>query len=115
MTLGLDVMGMVVIFVVVPVEEGRRHFTSDSKQIAAPLVWMQQERGWLTRHDVAADDFPAQGGQWLGHNSDDAAAGRLHVGGAAARRRYSGADVGTNSGSRVRGLGSCTQMCSVMT
>lgn len=61
----------------------------------------------LTGHDVAADDLAPQRGQRLGHHRDDAAAGGLDVGGAAAGGGYSGAEAGAHGGSGVGGLGGC--------
>lgn len=99
MTFGLEVTGMVVIFVVVPVSRSRTviHLT---------LPECVQARPSLTRHNVTADDLPTKRGQRLGHDCDDATTGGLYVGGPATRGWYPGPN-GTNSGSCVGGLGSC--------
>lgn len=98
MTFGLEVMGMVVILVVPAAQEEKFDYS------LTDLGKSCTRRCWLTRHNVAADDFPTQSGQRFRYNRDDVATGGLDVGGPATGGWYS-TNGGANSGSCIGGLG----------
>ena len=75
---------MVVILVVVPAAEGGLSFSVMEITEQAVGRFLTADAVGLTGYDVAADDLPPQRGEGLGHHRDDAAAGGLDVGGAAA-------------------------------